>query len=97
MTAKAFLSWIGLVGIVVAVMALIFLTTLHRMVTRAEEAARAERDSHWSAEIARANAETEKRLRLQAMAAQAADAVARDLIEAANTKISELEKKNELC
>lgn len=70
------------------------LSTLDRMVTAAAAQARSERDAHWQAEIAASNAETEKRLRLQAMAAQAADAIARDTLEAANLKIVELEKAN---
>lgn len=95
MTTKAFLAWLGLVGIVITVMVVVGLTTLHRMVTRAEDAARAERDAHWTAEIAKSNAETERQLKLQAMAAASADAAARDKIAAANLKVLELEKKNE--
>lgn len=95
MTTKAFLAWLGLVGIVITVMVVVGLTTLHRMVTKAEDAARAERDAHWSAEIAKSNVETEKRLRLQTMAAVAADTAARDKIAAVNLKLEELEKAND--
>lgn len=92
---KVLIAYCAAIAVVIAVLVVIGLTALHRMVSQAEDAARAERDAHWTAEIARSNAETEKRLRLQAMAAQAADAVARDAIAAAELKILELEKANE--
>lgn len=95
MSLRGLLAYCGLIAVVIAVMAVIGLTTLHRIVAKVEASARAERDAHWTAEIEKSNAETERRLRLQAMAVQAADAVARDRIEAASLKISELEKKNE--
>lgn len=84
-------------AVLVTVMLLVWLglTTLDHMVSSAKETARAERDAYWLAEIERSNAETEKRLRLQVMAAQAADAVARDQIQAAQMRIEELEKANE--
>lgn len=95
MSTKAFLAWLGMVGIVIAVMAVIFLTTLHRMVAKAEEAARAERDAHWMAEIEKSNAEIEKRLRLAEMAKAAADDAARATIADITRKLTDLEKKNE--
>lgn len=95
MTTKAFLAWIGLVGIVVAVMAVVFVTALHRMVTKAEEAARAERDAYWQAEIATSNAKVENLLRLAEMAKAAADDAARATIADVNRKLTDLEKKNE--
>lgn len=81
--------------VVLGLIAWLGLSTLDRLVTEAADAAREERDAHWKAEIAASNAAAQEQLRLQAMAAQAADAVARDTIQAANTKISELEKAND--
>lgn len=95
MSVKGFILYCLTNGIVLALIVVLGFVAHYRLVTKAVDAARAERDAHWTAEIAKSNAETEKRLRLQAMAAQAADAVARDAIEAASLKILELEKANE--
>lgn len=91
---KTILAYILAVVVVLGLIAWLGLTTLDRMVTAAADQARSERDAHWTAEIAESNAETERALRLQAMAAQAADAVARDAIEAAHLRIMDLEKAN---
>lgn len=91
---KGWIAYLATLLIVGLLLALLGAWALERMMTKAVNQARAERDAHWTAEIATSNAETEKKLRLQAMAAQAADAVSRDQIEAANAKISELEKDN---
>jgi hypothetical protein len=92
---RTVLAYVATMLVVGLLLALLGAWTLERMVSKAVEQAQAARDAHWTAEIATANAQTEMRLRLQAMAAQAADAVARDQIEAAALKIAELEKQNE--
>lgn len=92
---RSLIAYALLIAVVIGVLAVVGLTTLHRMVAQAEAAARAERDAHWTAEIARANAETEKRLRLAEMAKQAADTAARDAITAITLKLTELETANE--
>lgn len=92
---KAMIAYALGILIVLGLIAWLALSTLDRMVTGAENAARAERDAYWQAEIAKSNADAEKRLREQAMAAQAADTAARDRIDALNLKITEMDKANE--
>ena len=95
MSLRGFVLYCLTNGVVIALIVVLGFYTHYRLVAKAEAAARAERDAHWTAEIERSNAETEKRLRLQAETARAADAIARDAIDAANLKILELEKANE--
>lgn len=92
---RALIAYCATVLLVVGAIAFLGLRTLDRMVTQSAERATNERDAHWKAEIEKSNADTERQLRFQAMAAQAADAVARDKIAAANLRILELEKDNE--
>lgn len=91
---KATIAYVLAIVALVGFLAFLGLRTLDNLVTAAADQARSERDAHWAAQIAESNASTERALRLQAMAAQAADAVARDTIEAANVRIQELEKSN---
>ncbi len=88
---KAMLTYALGILVVLGLIAFAALRTLDRMVA----AAKAERDAHWTAEIARSNAEAEaaRLADLERMIAVETDA--RDRIAEAERKAAELEKDNE--
>ncbi|OCP17452.1 MULTISPECIES: hypothetical protein [unclassified Ensifer] len=66
----------------------------NRLAERVRAEARAERDSHWTAEIERANAHAARRIADQAREALRVESVTNERIRAAEQKQVELEKKN---
>jgi len=69
-------------------------SVLRAVIDGAAETARAERDAHWRAEIATANAAVERARAEQALAAVQADTVLRATEARFQTDLNELEKAN---
>lgn len=92
---RTFIIYCATVLLVIGVIVFMSLKTVDVLVTQATERAAAERDAHWTAEIAKSNLEAEIKRGAQAAAAIVAGTTARVTIEASSLKISELEKANE--
>ncbi|TCR65427.1 hypothetical protein [Bosea sp. BK604] len=70
------------------------MAALDRMESRAAEAARAERDAHWRAEIAASNAVAERERAEQLQQTAAAESRARAEISSLSDDLADLERRN---
>lgn len=70
------------------------LVAIERLQETAASAARDQRDAHWTAEIAKANAAVERARAEQAQAAMAADATLRETTARFQTELNDLEARN---
>ncbi|WP_411037711.1 hypothetical protein [Shinella sp. BYT-45] len=77
-----------------ALVVLLIVSRIDTLVDRAVTLAVAGRDAHWTAEIERANAETNKRIADQAQAALAIETEANARVRAVEAQLSELETAN---
>ncbi|WP_156332467.1 hypothetical protein [Rhodopseudomonas sp. AAP120] len=94
--SKAALVALGVAGLVAigGLGAWCAVATVHNMVEDAAAAAKAERDAHWRAEIAEANAKAARAEAEQARAAMAAEASIKSAEKGREDALKELEKQN---
>lgn len=77
-----------------AVIVFLVVSRIDNMVDEAKAAAIAGRDAYWTAEIERTNAETNKRIADQALAALAIETEANARVRAVEAQLSEMETAN---
>jgi uncharacterized protein YlxW (UPF0749 family) len=102
LAAWALRNWKAIAGVVAVLLLLALaglgfwrgMVAIERLQAQAAETARAERDAHWRAEIATANATVERAQSQQVRAAARADAAAREAQSRFETQLNDLEKAN---